>query len=115
MIPVLLAVMLWGDRLQGKIIVFHIDNQGLVQVINKQTTKSKRLMTVLREFILLCMQQSIIFKATYISTKLNTIADSISRKQWSRFRQLAPNASQAPQPVPEGFRSVVSSLKLTDE
>lgn len=114
MVPVVLALYLWGKQLSQKNVVLHIDNQALVYVINKQTTKSKRLMQLVRQFVLLAMVNSINFKAFHISTNLNCIADSISRKQWDRFRQLAPGAKELPQPIPQSFHTMICNLKLVD-
>ena len=114
MVPVVLALFLWGEQLSYKNVVLHIDNEALVYVINKQTSKSKRLMQLVRQFVLLTMKNGIVFKAFHISTSLNCIADSISRKQWDRFRKLAPDAKQTPKLIPESFLSMIYSLKLHD-
>ena len=112
MVPVLLALVLWGHKLSNQQIVLYIDNEALVTIINKQTAKSKRLMQLVRSFVLLAMQQGIIFKAKHIPTYANAIADSISRKQWGRFRTLAPEADALPQVIPERFRSWICDPNL---
>lgn len=43
------------------------------------------------------------FKAVHIEGRINSIADSISRKQWDRFRSLAPEAEVEPMLIPEAF------------
>ena len=114
MVPVLLAIMLWGPNLQGKRVLFNIDNQALVSILNKQTSKSSRVMLLLREFVLFCMRYSIVFRAKYICSKSNDIADSLSRKQWSRFRKLVPHANVLPQVIPENFHYIMSNVRQTD-
>lgn len=114
MIPVLLALFLWGERLHQRKVLLHIDNEALVSVINTQTSKSKRLMQLVRRFVLLAMQHSIVFKAVHIPTLMNSKADSISRKQWLRFRKLAPEAMTSPKGIPGEFRSMLYNLKLQD-
>lgn len=114
MVPVLLAVMLWGDRLRNMKIVLRIDNEALVHVINKQSCKSKRTMILLRKFILLAMKHSIIFRAMHISTTSNFIADSISRKQWDRFSSVAPDANKLPEPLPKEFQSFICNMRPID-
>lgn len=113
-IPVLLAVYLWGNMLQGKKIVLSIDNEGLVSVINRQTSRSKRLMILVREFVLTCMKLEICFKAVHITSKCNNIADSISRMQWTRFKQVAPWAAENPEPIPQIFSCLITKMKLRD-
>jgi hypothetical protein len=114
MVPVMLALCLWGTQLQHKKVILRIDNEALVVVINKQTSKSKRLMQLVRQFVLVAMELGILFKAVHISTNLNSIADSISRMQWDRFRKLAPEASQEPVKIPDRFHSMMFNLKLKD-
>ena len=114
MVPVLLAVKLWGELWKRQKILLHIDNEALVYVINKQSSKSKRLMKLVREFILLSMKLDIVFKAVHISSKSNGIADAISRIQLDRLKMLAPDASEEPEQIPENFHSLILGLKLSD-
>jgi hypothetical protein len=65
LIPVVLAASLWGGKLKNKKIIFHIDNQALVTFLNKQISKLKRVMSLLRPLILKCMLNNLMFKAVY--------------------------------------------------
>jgi len=114
MVPVLLAIWLWGVFLRDRKIKFHIDNLGLVEVINKQSSKSKRLMFLVRTFVLLVMKYSVVFKAVHISSKSNYIADAISRKQFHRLQQLAPEAQASPESVPPEFLLMICNKRLID-
>jgi len=114
MVPVLLAIMLWGLKLQRRRVLLRIDNEALVAVLNKQSSRSTRLMRLVRQFILFAMRHEIVFKAQHITTKSNSLADSISRKQWSRFRTLAPDANHAPEAIPEEFLSKIYSVNPND-
>jgi hypothetical protein len=49
------------------------------------------------------MLNDIQFKARYINTTKNSIADALSRFQTHRFRLLAPQAEKQPAPVPTNF------------
>jgi hypothetical protein len=98
--PVYVALRLWSAQLANKRILFHIDNSAVVQVINSATSKSIRVMKIVRKLVLITLQHNISIQAQYIPSKLNDIADSISRSQWRRFRQLAPNANQWPAALP---------------
>lgn len=114
MVPVVLAIFLWGQSLANKNVTLRIDNQSLVTVLNKQTSKSKRLMHLVRQFVLKSMEYNTHYRAVHISSANNTIADSISRRQWSRFRQLAPTAKEGPEVVPKAFRAMISAKNLID-
>ena len=52
------------------------------------------------------------FKAAHIEGRLNTVSDAISRKQWQRFRTLAPEADAEMTRVPREFLQMLSELKL---
>ena len=96
--PVVVAISVWGSLLANKRIFFHIDNQAVVQIINKKSSKSPQVMALVRKFLLDTLHFNIIFRAEYINTKINAIADSISRCQWRRFRSLASQADPEPTP-----------------
>ncbi|XP_071109316.1 uncharacterized protein [Haliotis cracherodii] len=99
--PIVLAVRLWGRHLRNKRVLFVCDNQAVVAIINKQTAKPPRVMSLLRRLILLCLQHNILFKASYIPTHANVIADALSRFQWSRFKEAAPRADEIPAHIPQ--------------
>jgi len=47
MFPIVISISLWASKLANKCILFHTDNQGLVEVINKKTTKVKKALSSL--------------------------------------------------------------------
>ena len=112
-VPIVLSMAIWGTQLQNKKIVFNIDNNALVQIVNTQTSKSKTVMSLMRPFVLYALQNNIIFRARHIAGKVNEIADSISRQQWDRFRRLAPNAQLKPRKIPDNFRKLICNVKFT--
>ena len=89
----------------------HTDNQALVSIINKQTSKSKRVMMLVRKMVLLLLENNIMFKAQHIYGKVNNIADALSRKQFQKFRTLAPKADQDPEPIPIEFQVAILGVK----
>lgn len=98
--PVLVTITIWHQSLQNTRILFHIDNTAVVHVLNTLTSKSDKVMYVVRKLVLLLLRHNIQIKATYIHTKANCIADALSRSQWARFRSLAPEADHWPTPLP---------------
>ena len=52
--PIAISISIWASKLANKCILFHTDNQGLVEVINKKTTKDKRLLVLLHDLVLQC-------------------------------------------------------------
>ncbi|VDI62543.1 Hypothetical predicted protein [Mytilus galloprovincialis] len=114
LVPIVLAMFIWASNFQNRKILFRIDNMALVSIINKRTAKSKRVMAFIRPLVLFTMQHNIQFKAQHIDGCKNEIADSISRFQLKRFRELAPGAESVPENNPEEFRDLILSLKQTD-
>jgi len=112
LIPIVLAFLIWLSQLSGKKIILHTDNKALVSVLNKKTSKSKRVMHFLRPFLLHAMLHDIQFRAVHIDGVRNGISDALSRRQWARFRHLAPRADRDPAPVPAVFLSLISDPKL---
>ena len=88
--PIVLSLCLWGHNMRNQCILFLTDNEALVSVINKQTSKDSDLMTFVRKLVLVCLQNNILFRAKHIAGCRNTLADSLSRFQIQKFFQLAP-------------------------
>lgn len=114
LLPIVLAFHCWGERLKGKKIVLHTDNMALVSILNNKYTKNSKIMLALRPLVLQALLFNIQFKAEHVPGKANVIADALSRKQWTRFRLLAPDAAQEPSPIPDLFHHLISQLELTD-
>jgi len=98
--PIVVGVILWGQDLKNQKILFLTDNQSIVYVINKQTSKDKSLLSLIRKLVLTCLQYNILFRAKHISGKRNDLADSLSRFQVNRFKSLAVNMDKTPTEIP---------------
>lgn len=111
LVPIVLSLMVWGSLLHNKKLILFIDNIALVHILNKQSSRSERVMSLVRPLMLVALKYNIQFKANHIPGKLNQIADSISRKKWDTFRSQAPAADAQPQPIPEQFQTLLSQAK----
>jgi hypothetical protein len=80
--PVVISVHIWGIHLKNKRIMFNVDNQAVVAIINKKSSKSNRVMTLVRNLVLLSLQYNIMLKAEHIPSKINSIADALSRSEF---------------------------------
>ena len=101
--PIVLASEIWGPLMRNKCIVFFSDNQAVVEIINKQTSKDRSIMVLLRHFVLCTLKYNILFHAKHIAGCINRKSDALSRLQVEKFRLLAPIADPQPTPVPEGL------------
>ena len=88
--PIVLSVLLWGDRMRNQRITFFTDNAALVDIINKATSRDPTVMIFVRRLVLVCLQFNILFRARHVPGVKNVLADSLSRLQVMKFKQLAP-------------------------
>lgn len=103
LLPIVIAIKLWGPELRNKKVLFRSDNKAVVDIVNKQSCKSSQVMKLVRAMVLSCLSNNVLFKAQHIPGLKNDIADAISRFQWARFRRLAPMADPCPTPIPESL------------
>lgn len=88
--PIVLSLFLWGVKFKNQKVVFFCDNSAVVIMINKQSSKDKLCMHLLRMLVSICLEKNVVFKAKHIPGLDNDIADALSRFQHSRFERLAP-------------------------
>ena len=98
--PILVAIHIFQDNLANKKVIFHCDNEAVVEILNSQTSRCPRVMDLVRPFVLKCLQLNTVIKAQHIKGINNTIADAISRFKMQQFRELAPRAAPYPIPIP---------------
>ena len=66
------------------------DNQSLVSVIKKQTSKDAELTSFFHTIVRVCLQNNILFKAKHVAGRHNVLADRLSQFKVDQFPQLAP-------------------------
>lgn len=100
LVPIVLALETWGEQLRNSAVVLHTDNEALVWVINRQTSKEKLVMVMVRRMVRATLSYNITCHARHISGTCNQLADSLSRLHVARFRLLHPHADQQPSAYP---------------
>lgn len=98
--PVVVAINIWGQLLKNKRIIFRIDNMAVVTIIGKKSSKSPRVMSLVRKLVFSCLEFNILLKAEHIPSRLNAITDSLSRNDFQKFRRLCPTADATPWVIP---------------
>jgi hypothetical protein len=68
-------------------------------------------MKLLRPLVLFTLCNQTQFKAKHITGKTNIIADSLSRFQINRFREVAKKADQMPAQVPIKFLDLILKMR----
>lgn len=99
--PIVVALHIWGPTISNKCVILFTDNAALVDIINKQTSKDKGIMVLVRSLVLCCMRFNILFRSRHIPGFLNKKADYLSRFQVEEFKALTPDADLFPTAVPE--------------
>lgn len=99
--PIVVAVHLWVEHFKDHRVCFWSDNQAVVTVLAKQSSRSSRVSALLRVFVLHCLRFNIVFSARFVPGISNEIADALSRFQMERFRSLAPEARDRPEIFPD--------------
>ena len=107
--PIYAMLHLYGRFLANCEVVFYCDNKSVVYNINKQSSKNKFIMKMLRPIIMLLLKYNFSLKARHIKGKLNTVADRISRGQVTPqfLRKRGMNPTPTPLPChlrPQNFR-----------
>lgn len=97
---------LWGEVFSNKRILFFCDNESVVNIVNSKQSRIPRVMDLVRHLTLLTLKHNLYVKVRHIEGKRNEIADSISRFQMARFRQLAPYADPIPFPVSQALLEI---------
>ena len=101
MMLILLALETSGYKMKNSVVVLHTDNEALVSVINKQSSKEKLVMVLVRRLVVAGLKYNIVCQAQHVPGQYNTMADALSRSQMEKFRALHPQADTRPSPFAE--------------
>ena len=110
---IMAAVEIRGNVWMNSSVCLFTDNEALVSVINKQSSRETAVMMLLRKLILTCLRYNINFTARHVPGRDNTLADKLSRSQILQFRTLAPWANSKPAtapPLPRTISDTVATL-----
>ena len=87
LVPIPLSILFWGYQLKNKKVIFYTDNDALVSVLNNESSKSDRVMSLLRDIV----YWSLLFNFQ-LKSKYSFSAKILYVMQVKRFRLLAPSA-----------------------
>ena len=99
--PIAIACLLWGHQWSGKKLLFHCDNQAVVDIWASGTSQDPLIMHLVHSIFFSAATNHFTVLVTRIVGTNNSIADSLSRLQITRFRHLAPAPDLEPTPVPK--------------
>ncbi|GAV09051.1 hypothetical protein RvY_18651 [Ramazzottius varieornatus] len=110
LVPVYLACVVWGSHWRGKRLQFYSDNQATVAVWKKFSSPHKGLLEIIRRIYFHAAKGNFTLRIQHIPGVANAIADSISRFQMDRFRELAHSAKTEPEPLDSNLTELSRSL-----
>ena len=95
-----MAVHTWGSLWQRKRILFHCDNQAVVDIWESGSTRASETMALVHLLYFAAAKHNINVCIVHIDGANNVIADCLSRFKQNRFKQLAPLANPAMDNIP---------------
>lgn len=66
LIPILMGNYIRGSRLLNSKLLLHTDNIALVSIINSKSSKTERIVSLIRPLVLKCLQLNLQIKAEHI-------------------------------------------------
>ena len=100
LVPIVVAVALWGRPWAGGIVLARCDNAAVVAMINKGTCKEQECMHQLRCLSFIGAEFNFNLVATHVEGQENVLDDALSRNNISLFCQLYQLAHATPTCIP---------------
>ena len=91
-----IAVLTWGHMLQNTSVAIFCDNQAVVHMVNKNSSKCPNCMILIQELVLDGLLHNRRVFVKYVTSRDNEISDSLSRLKIHKFRQIAPWMNEEP-------------------
>ncbi|XP_006821480.1 uncharacterized protein LOC102808314 [Saccoglossus kowalevskii] len=111
LLPILLACLIWGNSWFGKRVMFHCNNESVVHIWSKGSTRCPYIMTLVWAIFFKAAKSNFHVMVTHIRGTNNNVADALSRLQIQRFRQIAPEAAKQPVSIQE-YTNYIHKLVL---
>jgi len=95
LIPIVMAAAMWGKAWGGLVVCCRCDNDAVVAVVNRRTSRDQDLMHLLRCLSFFEAAFSFRVVASHIPGVENTLADDLSRNKLSSFLQAMGQSHQS--------------------
>ena len=96
LVPVVIAAALWGRHWYRLHIRFHVDNEAVMAILRKRSSKGAAVRHLLRCFYFFTAFYQFDYSAEHIPGTLNTAADALSRDNLPLFLSFLPQATHSP-------------------
>ena len=112
LVPIVMAVALWGPQWAGGKVCCLCDNAAVVAAVNKGSARDPALMRLIRLLTLLCAILNITVTAQHFPGVQNASADTLSRNKLPVYFRLNPQASPVPAILPNELQELVFNRSL---
>ena len=102
---------MFAESFNNNSIIFHCDNQAVVEILNKQPSKCPTLMSIIRPLVLILLENNITLRSQHVPGLQNNLCDAISRFQVSP--QLLTRHSMMPNPLTIPMHLLPDNFSLT--
>ena len=114
LLAVATSIMLWGKNYCNRRIRLFCDNDCVCRMLNNNTSGEKNCMVLIRKIVLFSMKFNIRIFAKHVPTDENSLADSLSRFQMTRFweevRKQGRTMNELPEPIPGVIQEIRANL-----
>ena len=90
----------WRNKLRNKRVVVFCDNNAVVGMITKNSTRCRHCMILMRMMVKLSLECNMRIFAVHIKREKNKIADSLSKLNLNKFFRLALHMKKVPESLP---------------
>ena len=96
--PIFMAISMFSTALTNSHVTFFTDNNAVVEIVNKQSSKCNVTMQIIRPLVLVLLKYNITLLCKHIAGIDNTLCDSLSRQK--HHRQLLHQYGMRPESTP---------------
>ena len=107
MLPIVLAIAIWGAKWQGKTVRCWCDNAAVVAAVKSEWCKNKHAMHLLRCLYFFQAAYQVRLITEHIKGSHDELADAISRNNSSKFLSMMTSAQQVPVAVHPHLKQVL--------
>ena len=79
------GILSWIKEFANKTIVVYCDNQSIIHMVNKSSSRCGNCMVLIRMLVLHCMVHNVKIRVDYVPSKSNVAADHLSRGSYKQF------------------------------
>ena len=112
LLPIILACTMWGHLWRNHRVICHCDNKVVVACLQSRSSRDNGVMHLLRCLVFVEAQFQFFLYPSYINTRLNHLADDLSRNRLSSFISKVPGAVPHPSPLPTHLLDLLLNMEV---